>query len=191
MRSDPAAGQAERSDSELVDAVRAGELTAFDALVTRHARRAFSVAYRVMGKPEDAEDLVQDAFIAALVKIDTFDATRSFEAWFYRILVNRGLDLRKARTRRQADEIPECSASSGPSPLELLEKSELQEDLARALAGLPPSQRLVFQLYDLEGFSGPEIAEMLELPDGTARWHLHQARRALRDALSHHSRGVS
>lgn len=191
MRSEPATGQAERSDSELVDAVMAGDHSAFDALVTRHARRAFSVAYRVMGSTEDAEDLVQDAFIAALVKIDSFDASRSFAAWFYRILVNRGLDLRKARTRRQVEEIPECCAASNPSPLDALETSELQEDLARALARLPPSQRLVFQLYDLEGFSGPEIAEMLDLPDGTARWQLHQARRALRDALSHHSRGVS
>jgi RNA polymerase sigma-70 factor, ECF subfamily len=191
VRSEPGSGRPEESDSDLVAATRRGELSAFDVLVTRHARRAFSVAYRVMGHPQDAEDLVQDAFIAALVKIDTFQAGRSFDAWFYRILVNRGLDLRKARKRRETEEIPESSPAPCPSPLDTLESSELRHDLRLALARLPETQRLLFQLYDLEGFSGPEIAEMLDLPEGTARWHLHRARKALRDALAQHSRRVS
>lgn len=191
MRGGPGPGEAERGDSELVESVRRGDHAAFDVLVTRHARRAFSVAYRVMGHADDAEDLVQDAFVAALVKIDTFEAGRSFDAWFYRILVNRGLDLRKARTRRRTEEIPESSPALCPSPLETLETRELQEDLSRALARLPETQRLIFQFYELEGFSGPEIAGMLDLPEGTTRWHLHQARKTLREALAQHARRVS
>src|SRR5690606_8916242 len=83
---------AEASDAELACRVQAGEAAAFDLLVGRHMQRAFGVAYRLLGQREDAEDLVQEAFIAALQKIDTFDGRREFAPWFYRILVNRCLN---------------------------------------------------------------------------------------------------
>ncbi|HEX8695282.1 MAG TPA: sigma-70 family RNA polymerase sigma factor [Longimicrobium sp.] len=172
----------------LVERVRRGDTAAFDTLVTRYMRRAFAVAYRLMGQKEDAEDLVQDAFLAALQRIDTFEAGRPFSPWFFRILVNRGLNSRKARSLRRVDQVPESAASATPSPEREAERTELRDRLARAMETLPERQRVIVQLFELEGFGGPEIAEILEISDGTVRWHLHEARKTLRRALAPYER---
>lgn len=175
-------------EAALVERVRRGDAAAFDTLVTRYMRRAFSVAFRVMGRKEDAEDLVQDAFLAVLQRIDQFEAGRPFAPWFFRVLVNRGLNARKARSLRATDEIPEAVAAHGPSPEREAERGELRDRLRAALDTLPERQRMVVELYELEGFAGPEIAEILEISDGTVRWHLHEARKALRRALASYER---
>lgn len=174
----------EVDDSLLVERVRAGEAAAFDLLVTRHMKRAFSVAYRLLGQREDAEDLVHEAFLAALQKIDTFQSGRSFAPWFYRILVNRGLNARKSRSLRRMEELPAEVTDHAHSPLRETERSELRDQLVGAVATLPPKQQAIVQLFEVEGFSSPEIAEILELSDGTVRWHLHQARAKLREAMA-------
>ncbi len=84
-------------ESALVRRSRAGDLDAFDALVLRYLDRAYAAARRLMGQHADAEDLVQDAFIQALRTLDRFQPDRPFGPWFFRILVNRGLNLRRAR----------------------------------------------------------------------------------------------
>lgn len=170
-------------EAELVARVKRGDAGAFDLLVSLHLRRAYSVAYRLLGQREDAEDLVQEAFLTALQKIDTFQEGRSFGPWFYRILVNRGLNARKARSLRRTSALPEEASAAGASPLRQTEQAELRDHLARALAELPLRQRTIVRLFELEGFTSTEIAGILEIPDGTVRWHLHQARRKLRDAL--------
>lgn len=175
-------------EAELVERVRGGDGHAFDTLATRYMRRAFSVAFRVLGQREDAEDLVQDTFLVVLQRIDTFEPGRAFAPWFFRILVNRGLNARKSRALRAVDEIPETASSAGPSPEREAERSELRDRLRTALAALPERQRLVVELFDLEGFAGPEIAEILEISDGTVRWHLHEARKALRRTLAPYER---
>jgi RNA polymerase sigma-70 factor, ECF subfamily len=186
---DAAATGATASDEhELIERVRGGDGLAFDALVTRYLRRAFSVAYRVLGHREDAEDLVQDAFMAALQRIDTFEAGRPFGPWFFRILVNRGLNARKSRALRTTEEIPEAAASTFASPEREAERGELRGRLRGAMAGLPERQRMIVELFELEGFSGAEIAAMLEISDGTVRWHLHEARKTLRESLAHFQR---
>lgn len=179
----PASPVVEVDDSELVERVRAGDLAAFDLIVTRHMKRAYSVAYRLLGQREDAEDLVQDAFMTALEKIDTFTAGRSFSPWFYRILVNRGLNSRKSRSLRRMDALPPEIYDASRSPLRDTEQAELRERLRAVLGLLPPRQKSIVELFELEGFSSLEIAEMLGLSDGTVRWHLHQARAKLREAL--------
>jgi RNA polymerase sigma-70 factor (ECF subfamily) len=183
-----AAPAAPDGEAELVERVRQGDGRAFDTLVTRYMHRAFSVAFRVLGQKEDAEDLVQDTFMVVLQRIDSFEPGRAFAPWFFRILVNRGLNARKARALRTVDEIPETASSSGPSPEREAERAELRERLAAALATLPQRQKLVVELFELEGFSGPEIAQIMEISDGTVRWHLHEARKALRQALAPYER---
>lgn len=178
-----AAGAVEISDAELASRVQNGDSAAFDTLVRRHMQRAFRVAMRLLGQPQDAEDLVQDAFLAALEKIDTFDTQRDFAPWFYRILVNRCLNARKARARRTTSEVPADAASSVASPLLETERSEIRRHLKQAMKLLPERQRTIVAMFDLEGFSSPEIAEIMGISDGTVRWHLHQARRVLREAL--------
>ncbi|HEY0020220.1 MAG TPA: sigma-70 family RNA polymerase sigma factor [Longimicrobium sp.] len=172
----------------LVEGVRRGDPAAFDALAGRYMRCAFAVAYRLLGNREDAEDLVQDAFMAVLRKIDSFQRGRSFSPWFLRILVNRGLNARKARALRTTDEIPDAAAASGASPERHAEQAEVRDRLRAALAGLPERQRIIVELFELEGFASTEIAEILEIADGTVRWHLHEARKALRQALAAYDR---
>lgn len=172
----------------LAERVRQGDAAAFDTLVNRYMRRALAVAYRVMGQKEDAEDLVQDAFMTVLQRIDTFEAGRPFSPWFFRILVNRGLNSRKARSLRTVEAIPETAAANGPSPERSAERMELRDRLAAAMETLPERQRVIVQLFELEGFGGPEIAEILEISDGTVRWHLHEARKTLRRALAPYER---
>ena len=170
-------------DGKLVEAARGGEASAFDELVARHMRRAFILAHRLLGHREDAEDLVQDAFLAAIQHIDRFDTSREFGPWMMRIVFNRAMNLRKSRARRRTEQIPETVAVSGVSPLEAAERSELGAQLAQALATLPERRRWIVQMFEVDGFSGPEIAEILDMPEGTVRWELHQARAALRAVL--------
>lgn len=175
-------------EAALVERVRRGDPSAFDALVERHMRRAFAVAYRMLGHREDAEDVVQESFLAALDGIDGFEAGRPFGPWLHRIVVNRALNARAARARRRTERLPAGARSPAESPLRSAERAELRDRLRTVLAGLPERQRLVVQLHEIEGFTSAEIGRILEVSAGTVRWHLHQARRTLRRALDAYTR---
>lgn len=165
--------------------VQQGETEQFELLVRRYMRGAFAVAFRLLGHREDAEDVVQEALLAALTNIRTFDTTRRFGPWLYRIVVTRGLNFRKSRSRRQTESLDRDQFSSrDPGPVAGAERAALKEAIQAALARLPERQRLVVQLFELDGFSGAEIGAMLGIPAGTVRWHLHEARRSLRDLLA-------
>lgn len=170
-------------DAALVLRVRAGDEPAFDELVRLYMRQAFQVAYRVVGHREDAEDLVQEVFLAAHQYLDSFDVTRPFGPWVMRIVVNRGANLRRSRTRRTTEDEVD-GVSTAPSALEESERAELRMILTRALATLPERQRMIVTLFDVDGMTSSEIGEMMDLAPGTVRWHLHEARRALRSVLS-------
>lgn len=170
-------------DALLVERVLRGDGEAFGELVSRHMRKAFAIAYRILEHREDAEDAVQDAFIRALERIDTLMPGRPFHPWFYRIVVNRSLSLRRSRGVRSTQPLPEHAAADGPSPADHAIRGELRERLEQAIAALPERQRLIVQLSELEGLTSAEIGELLEMAPGTVRWHLHQLRRTLRAAL--------
>jgi RNA polymerase sigma-70 factor, ECF subfamily len=175
-------------DASLVARVRAGDPAAFDALVHAYMRQAFQLAYRVVGHREDAEDLVQEAFLAAYQYLDSYDASRPFGPWLMRIVLNRGANLRRSRARRETE--PETDAvSPAPSALDESDRAEAREQLQRALATLSDRQRMIVTLFDVDGLTSTEIGEMLELSAGTVRWHLHEARRTLRSALSRFFKG--
>ncbi len=171
------------ADGALVERVLRGDSRAFDALVRRHDRRAFALAFRLLGHREDAEDVVQESFVAALEALDRFDVTRPFGPWLYRIVVNRSLNARKSRARRSTDVLPEDAPAHTPSPERAAQAAETGRRVRAAVAALPERQRVVMTMIELEGFSGPEVAEILGIPEGTVRWHLHSARNALRAAL--------
>ena len=170
-------------DAALVTRVRAGDPRAFDALVQAYMRQAFQLAYRVVGHREDAEDLVQESFLAAYQYLDSYDSERPFGPWLMRIVLNRGSNLRRSRTRRETE--PEVDAvSTAPSALEESERAETRVVLTRALATLSERQRMIVTLFDVDGMTSTEIGELLDLSAGTVRWHLHEARKTLRTALS-------
>lgn len=171
-------------DARLVERVLRGDADAYGMLVSRHMRRAFSVAYRVLEHREDAEDVVQDSFIRALERIDQLDRSRPFRPWLLRIVVNRALNFRRARGVRSTSPIPEAATAAGPLPDRQAEGSELRHRLRVALDMLPEKQRTIVQLADLEGMKSADIGRIMDLADGTVRWHLHEARKALRSALA-------
>jgi RNA polymerase sigma-70 factor (ECF subfamily) len=171
-------------DRELVERVKQGDASAYDTLVRRHLARATSIARRLLGNVDDAEDLVQVAFMRALDRLATFDATRAFAPWFYRLLINAGINARKARALRAGEPEYGDLPSRGASPYELTERREIRERFAAALAALPPRQRLVVSMFEVDGLSTGEIAEALGITRETVRWHHHQARQSLRDALA-------
>jgi RNA polymerase sigma-70 factor, ECF subfamily len=168
----------------LIEAVRRGSRPAFDELVRRHMQPAFALAYRILGQREDAEDVVQEAFMAALAAIDSFDERRAFAPWFSRIVVNRSLNVRKRWAARPADVPGDAIAATTPSPATLAEEGEVRERVHRALDALPERQRTVVRLSAFDGLSSAEIGELLDMPAGTVRWELHQARTALRSTLA-------
>jgi RNA polymerase sigma-70 factor (ECF subfamily) len=181
----PAPAPPDPEEAAAIVRVQQGETEQFELLVRRYMRGAFAVAFRLLGHREDAEDVVQEALLAALANIRTFDTTRRFGPWLYRIVVTRGLNFRKSRARRQTESVDRDQfASREPGPGARAERSALREAVQAALARLPDRQRVVVQLFDLDGFSGAEIGEMLGIPAGTVRWHLHEARRSLRGLLA-------
>ena len=175
----------ESSERQLIARVLEGDRNAFGTLVERHIARALRLAYRVVHHEEDAEDLVQDSFLAALEHIDAFDSDRPFWPWLSRIIVNRGLDLAAARSVRVTEALPEEILDPGSSPSDSAERSEILARFRHELALLPPRRQLVVRLFELDGYSIAEIAEFLDSSPATIRWHVHTARQQLRKALAH------
>ncbi len=179
--------QTDESDAELVARVQRGDNHGFDLLARRYAKRAFAVANRLLQNSADAEDIVQDSFIAAVRAIDSFDPERPFGPWFMRIVVNKSLTAIRSRAteaghvRGAALMETDAVVSSNESPGE---SAEIRERFKAALELLPAREQLIVQLADVEGFTSAEIAEQLAMPSGTVRWLLHQARATLREALA-------
>jgi RNA polymerase sigma-70 factor (ECF subfamily) len=185
LTADDSSGTAPAQDEgRLIERIREGDAQAFGELVRRYQRRAFAIAYRLLRHIQDAEDLVQESFITALERIDSFDVRRPFGPWFFRIVVNRGRNAIAARRVRETDALDDGVLSGGASPDRLAEERELGERIGLALDELSDRQRLVVQLHEIEGFTTAEVAGMLEIAEPTVRWTLHAARKRLRVELA-------
>jgi RNA polymerase sigma-70 factor (ECF subfamily) len=170
-------------DSVLVERARAGDAGAFEELVRRHLRAAFAVALAVLGEPADAEDVCQDAFMTALQQIDTCQPDR-FAGWLLRIVKNRAISIQRQQKVRRAMPLDWAnSARSRDDPGRDADQSALRDRLTGALKKLPEKQREVLLLHDLEGWRHREIGEALGMPEGTVRYTLFHARRAVRATL--------
>jgi RNA polymerase sigma-70 factor, ECF subfamily len=172
------------SDARLVGLARTGDRSAFEKLVRRHMNGAYAVALAELADAKDAEDAVQDAFISALERLDACRDPTAFGAWLRRIVRNRARSVGRRERVRQTEPLEQVAArQSASNPERDLDRAELRRRLEPALAALPPVQRAVVLMHDLEGYRHREIAAELELPEGTVRSHLFLARRALREAL--------
>jgi RNA polymerase sigma-70 factor (ECF subfamily) len=171
-------------ERQIVERVQRGDVAAYDALVRRYIDRAMIVARRITGNPHDAEDVVQDAFIRALDRIASFDNRRPFGPWFFRVLTNTGLNARRSRALRATEPEVIDAPSGAAGPDVLVERSEIQQRFHEALVRLPERQRVIVTLFEVDEVPSSEIAAMLGITQETVRWHLHHARRALRDALA-------
>jgi RNA polymerase sigma-70 factor, ECF subfamily len=172
------------SDGALVARARQGDSDAFEQLVRRHLKACYAVALARVGQPADAEDVVQDAFITALQKLEECRSPDRFGSWLLEIVRNRAHNYRRYRTVRDALPLDESTAAVAMSnPERDTERVELKEHLLQALETLTELQREVILLFDFEGWPHKEIAEKLGISEGSARVHLSNARRALRSSL--------
>ena len=176
---------------ELVRRARAGDGDAFEVLVRMHLRAAYTVALGVTNDPTDAEDVVQDSFIAALERIEDCQDPERFSGWLMSIVRNRALNFRRSQNVRAASPLTELEATSSPNanPEHEASIALLREDLIAALSGLTDLQRQVVLLHDLEGYKHREIGDTLGISEGASRFHLSTARATLRKTLTGNMRG--
>jgi RNA polymerase sigma-70 factor (ECF subfamily) len=139
------------------------------------------------GGAQDAEDLLQDVFLQAFRKLDSFRGESSLGTWLYRLAVNQCLDFlrgRQARMARSTDSFEDDTVPEPSSPAPVVPAAISRVDLERAVARLPEGCRLAFVLHDVEGFAHHEVAELLGISEGTSKSQVHKARMKLRSMLS-------
>ena len=174
----------ETLDSELVQRALDGDFNAFEGLVARYERKAFWLAYQVLGQVEEARDVVQEGFIRVHRSLDRFDFSKNFYTWLYRIITNLSIDsLRKNKHKvRQLEDMAGELPSEVPHDPEVrMEGKELRLSVRTVLDGMHPRFRTILALRDLHGISCREIGPILGLTYATVRWRLHKARQLFRE----------
>jgi RNA polymerase sigma-70 factor, ECF subfamily len=180
----PPQPNADSAEQSLVRRASQGDRDAFGALVQAHLERAVRLAMRVVHNQQDAEDVVQDAFLQALRAIDRFDGSRPFWPWLARIVVNRAIDVSNAGRVRLGDALTPDLADRGPQPDAMAADADLLARVRSITGSMPARQRLVVEMHDLDGAGIAEIAALTGTSAATVRWHLHMGRRTLRSALA-------
>ena len=175
-------------DAHLIDEALAGKSTAFGELVSRYQDRLYNTIVHVTGSSDDAYDVVQEAFVQAYVKLETFHRESAFFTWLYRIAFNAAISRR--RREKPVQSVDQAREASGEEPVSRdsgpagrLERQERVSQVQRALATLSEEHRSVLVLREMDGCDYETIAEMLDLPVGTVRSRLHRARMQLREEL--------
>lgn len=168
--------------AKLVEGVRRGDMEAATALVRGYLRPAFAVALAIVGRPADAEDVAQEAFATVFERIHTCREPARFAGWFLQIVRNRARNL--LDWRRLHDVRPESERVPEPTVEAQAAEVGMRERLLDALSQLPPVQREVVLLHDLEGWTHAEIASGMEISEVMSRQHLFQARQVLRRKLA-------
>lgn len=175
---------------------REGDREAFGRLVQRHQRRVYAAALHILGNHSDADDVTQEAFVRAYRGLASFDGRADFFTWLYRITINTALNsLRggkrgEALAQRSGTEAahiggrPESLGHQAADPAQKAQQTaEIQQVLA-AIAELSPSLRVTLVLATIEELPHKQIAEILEIPEGTVAWRVNEARRLLRQRLA-------
>ena len=174
------------AESALVERCRRGDLGAFEEVYRAHAGRLYSLAWRMVGNPADAEDLVQEIFLSAHRKLDSFRGEAALGTWLYRLGMNQILDhlrSRAARAGQLTDGIDDATVVEDAMARKLDAAAIDRVDLERAIAQLPEGCRAAFVLHDVEGLEHREVAEVLGVAEGTSKSQVHKARLRLRALL--------
>lgn len=176
-------------DASLVRRTLQGDAAAFEALVRRYYDAAHAVALGVLGTRMDAEDAVHSGFVRALAQLGSCRQPERVREWLMQVIRNQARNARRAVQRHATDATDVDTLTGSASPAQDAERAELGDELAAALAVLPPLQREVVLLHDLEGLPHAEIARQLDCSEVMSRQHLFVARRSLRATLT--ARGLA
>jgi RNA polymerase sigma-70 factor (ECF subfamily) len=182
------------SDALAVERTLAGERDAFRVLVERHSQNVFRLAYRMTGNRQDAEEVVQEAFLRAYQKLGQFEARANFGTWVYRIAANYAIDRMRQRQKEDARREPPRTegveddpmnrvADDAPTPERLTQSLELRKQMEQALAALSHAERTAFVMRHWEGCGIEEIAVVLKSNSGAAKNTVFRAVQKLRLAL--------
>lgn len=183
-------------DTDVLTRAKRGDRDAFAACVRQYHKRVYATALQITGNRDDAADVTQESFLRAFRHIASFDGRADFFTWLYRITVNSALN--HLRQRKRADKIAQAGAAEvaaeggvperlGAAPRTPAEWMELGEQYRRVLTevcALSPSLRVTLVLATVEGKSYREIAEILDVPEGTVAWRVNEARRQIRERLA-------
>jgi len=178
------AGSDRDEDEELVKRARDSDVSAFETLYRRHRDRIYALVWRLCGGDHSlAEDLLQEAFVRAWQKLDSFRGESRFGTWLHRLSANvalsdRRIKLRQARNETAMSETIENTAVGSQDVY-----AGNRSDLERAISRLPERARTVLVLYDIEGYGHSEIAEMTGMAVGSSKAQLHRARKLVREEL--------
>lgn len=188
------AGAESPTDLELVRRAQAGDAGAFEELVTRNRRAVFRAALAALGSAAEADDVAQEAFVAAYQKLDSFRGEAAFRTWLLSIAWRKALDRHKslrrwfrltvtARAGEEGEDVIERMPSSDRTPEEALAHDDRQRQLRRLIATLPAKLRHTLLLAGSGDYSYDQVAAMLNVPVGTVKWRVSEAKRVLKKKL--------
>lgn len=193
LHTDEERREAAERDADDVARTLTGDLASYDALIERYQRRAVAVSYRLLGNMQDAMDVAQDAFLKAFKSLATLEQPERYGPWLMRIVSNLSLNFRRARKptlslstgddERDGREL-EGRKGTHDSPDKLLETTEAEAAITRAIESLPEKQRLALVLFAIEQVPQKEVAEILECSVEMVKWNVFQARKALKKMLA-------
>ena len=190
MLANPAPARSAPPD-ELIEQCLRGDQIAWEAIVRQYWRRVFNIAYKFVGRHDEAEDLTQDVFLKIFKALKTFDRRANFQMWLISVSRNPCIDhYRSVRKERESVDrsvdAGDLSLTSGDiDPLTALERSDRRAFLQRAMNELPPTLRTAVLLRDIREFSYQEIAEQLSLPEGTVKSRINRGRHELTHQILH------
>ena len=182
-------------DRELIQRAQQGDARAFRSLVERHQKRAYSIALGLVRDPNDAREIVQEAFLRVYRGLPTFQGGSSFFTWLYRIVTNLAIDLIRKPGRRDAElaeaqsvdentDFPLVSRIDGADPINVMRRREIAARIQAALDALPAIHRGVILMREVEGMSYEQMAEAMGVSKGTIMSRLFHARQKLQRALA-------
>lgn len=173
-------------DSELVQRCQKGERKAQYELYQHYKDRVFNIAYRMANNQQEAEDIAQMAFMRVFKNIDSFRGESAFSSWLYRLTVNVCINhFRKEKKEKElvVNELSEFQKANLSALKTKNESAKMRPFLEKAIRALPAGYRMIFVLYDIEGYAHQEIAEIMNISEGTSKSQLHKARKELKQFL--------